>query len=269
MTASEAQVTCTGLTVIRRETTVLEAVDLRVAGGEWVSVVGPNGAGKTTLLHVLAGLIPAGSEARMTGTVRVAGLDPQAVRRPQIAAVVALMPQRPTVPDGVSVTELITLGRTPHIPRFGMPSVADRQVVRDAIERLDLNDVAHRPVTELSGGELQRVVLARALAQQPSVLILDEPTSALDVGHQQQVLELVDAMRDADGLTVVAAMHDLTLAGQYADRMVMLQAGRVVADGTPAEVLTAQRIAQVYQARVAVVDRDGDIAVLPVRDRRR
>ncbi|MFA5710806.1 ABC transporter ATP-binding protein [Mycolicibacterium sp.] len=261
-----AVVSCADLTVVRRETSVLRDVHLRVAAGEWVSVVGPNGAGKTTLLHVLAGLIPTGKDARLTGTVRVAGLDPQAARRPQIAAAVALMPQRPTVPDGVSVTELITLGRTPHIPRFAMPSAADRQVVRDAIERLDLGGVAERPVTELSGGELQRVVLARALAQQPSVLILDEPTSALDVGHQQQVLELVATMRDADGLTVIAAMHDLTLAGQYADRMVMLRDGRVVADGAPAEVLTVARIAEVYQARVEVVQRGGNVAVLPVRD---
>ncbi len=259
-------VTCTDLSVVRGDAAVLAAVNLTVDTGEWVSVVGANGAGKTTLLHVLAGLVSAGSDARVTGTVRVAGLDPQATRRAQIARVVALMPQRPTVPDGVSVAELVALGRTPHIPRFGMPSGDDRRVVADVIERLELQDVADRAVSELSGGELQRVVLARALAQQPSVLVLDEPTSALDVGHQQQVLELVDAMRAADGITVIAAMHDLTLAGQYADRMVMLHGGRVVADGTPAEVLTAERIADVYQARVEVFHRGRHIAVLPVRD---
>lgn len=256
-------VTCTDLTVARRGATVLDGVNLAVAEGEWVSVVGPNGAGKTTLLHVLAGLVP---DAEVSGTVRVAGLDPHAVRRRQIAAALALMPQRPIIPEGVSVTELITLGRTPHIPRFGGPSAVDREVVARVIERLDLRDVAARAVTELSGGELQRVVLARALAQQPSVLVLDEPTSALDVGHQQQVLELVDALRVGDGITVIAAMHDLTLAGQYADRMVMLAAGRVVADGAPVEVLTAQRIAEVYQARVEVVRRGDGVAVLPVRD---
>lgn len=258
--------TCTDLTVVRRGTTVLDSVNLTVPAGEWVGVVGPNGAGKTTLLHVLAGLVPAGNEARLSGAVRVAGLDPQAVRRRQIAAAVALMPQRPIVPEGVSVTELIALGRTPHTSLFGAPSAADRDVVAGVIERLDLRGIATRPVTELSGGELQRVVLARALAQQPAVLMLDEPTSALDVGHQQQVLELVDTLRAADGITVIAAMHDLTLAGQYADRMIMLSAGRVVADGEPAEVLTAQRIADIYQARVEVVERGGRVAVLPVRD---
>ncbi|OBG87398.1 spermidine/putrescine ABC transporter ATP-binding protein [Mycobacterium sp. E802] len=258
--------TCTDLTLIRRETAVLGSVNLTVSAGEWVSVVGPNGAGKTTLLHVIAGLVPAGNDARLTGTVRVAGLDPHTVRRRQIAAEVALMPQRPVVPEGVTVTELVTLGRTPHLPRFAAPSAADRDVVTGVIERLGLQDIAARVATELSGGELQRVVLARALTQQPSVLLLDEPTSALDVGHQQQVLELVDTLRAADGITVIAAMHDLTLAGQYADRMLMLAAGRVVADGTPTEVLTAQRIAEIYQARVDVVERGGRIAVLPVRE---
>lgn len=261
-------VACTDLTVVRRDKTVLEAVNLAVHAGEWVSIVGPNGAGKTTLLHVLAGLVTAGADARVAGTVRVAGLDVQTVRRPQIAAAVALMPQRPTVPDGVRVAELVMLGRTPHLSRFAMPAAGDRQVVREVIDRLDLQPVADRLVTELSGGELQRVVLARALAQQPSVLMLDEPTSALDVGHQQQVLELVDTLRGTDQLTVVAAMHDLTLAGQYADRMVMLESGRVVADGPPAQVLTAPRIAEVYQARVEVINRDGNVAVLPIRDRR-
>ncbi|MGV0656175.1 ABC transporter ATP-binding protein [Mycolicibacterium thermoresistibile] len=262
-----AAVTCTGLTVARRGATMLEGVDLVVRQGEWVSIVGPNGAGKTTLLHVLAGLLPGGGDTRLTGRVRVAGLDPQAQRRRQVAAAIALMPQRPTVPDGVRVAELVMLGRTPHLRPFAMPSAADRQVVREAIVRLDLQPVADRLVTELSGGELQRVMLARALAQRPSVLILDEPTSALDVGHQQQVLELVDTLRRTERITVVAAMHDLTLAGQYAERMVMLAAGRVVADGTPAEVLTVERIAQVYQARVEVIDRNGGVAVLPVRDR--
>lgn len=261
-----AVVSCTALTVVRRERPVLADVNMTVAQGEWVSVVGPNGAGKTTLLHVLAGLVTSGRDARVHGTIRVAGLDPQAEHRLQVAAAVALMPQRPTVPDGVRVAELVMLGRTPHIARFAMPSPADRQVVRDALERLDLQPLADRLVTELSGGELQRVVLARALAQQPSVLILDEPTSALDVGHQQQVLELVDTMRADDGITVVAAMHDLTLAGQYADRMVMLAGGRIVADGPPAAVLTAERIGAVYQARVEVVERGNAVAVLPVRE---
>ncbi|MGW5076256.1 ABC transporter ATP-binding protein [Rhodococcus sp. NPDC004095] len=251
-------ITCRGLRVDLGRTTVLDGVDLTVAQGEWVAIVGPNGAGKTTLLHALAGLVPA------TGEARVDGHDPARTPRRVMSRTVALMPQRPVVPEGVSVQELITLGRTPHLSRFGTETPHDREIVDDLLDRLELRALASRAVTALSGGELQRVVLARALAQQPRVLLLDEPTSALDIGHQQQVLDLVQALRLADGLTVVAAMHDLTLAGQYGRRVVMLADGGVVADGTPAEVLTAERIGAVYDARVEVLDRPGGPVVLPV-----
>ncbi|MGW0043046.1 ABC transporter ATP-binding protein [Rhodococcus sp. NPDC003348] len=251
-------ITCRGLRVDLGRTTVLDGVDLTVAQGEWVAIVGPNGAGKTTLLHALAGLVPA------TGEARVDGHDPARTPRRVMSRTVALMPQRPVVPEGVSVHELITLGRTPHLSRFGTETPHDREIVDDLLHRLELRALASRAVTALSGGELQRVVLARALAQQPRVLLLDEPTSALDIGHQQQVLDLVQALRLADGLTVVAAMHDLTLAGQYGRRVVMLADGGVVADGTPAEVLTAERIGAVYDARVEVLDRPGGPVVLPV-----
>lgn len=252
-------ISCRGLRVDLGKSTVIGGVDLSVEQGEWVAIVGPNGAGKTTLLHALSGLIPA------TGDVRVDGHDPARVARRVMSRTVALMPQRPVVPDGVSVRDLITLGRTPHLPRFGTETVHDRDVVDNLLDRLELRALASRAVTALSGGELQRVVLARALAQRPRVLLLDEPTSALDIGHQQQVLDLVQAMRASEGLTVVAAMHDLTLAGQYGRRIVMLDAGAVVADGTPAEVLTADRIGHVYGARVEVLDRPGGPVVLPIR----
>lgn len=254
-------VACVGLGASRGGVPVLDGIDLLVRPGEWVAMVGPNGAGKTTLLHALAGLVPS------TGTVTVGGLDPSQTARRAMSRVVALMPQRPVVPEGVTVTELVRLGRTPHVPRFGTESAHDRDVADEIMARLDLTRLAHRRVTALSGGELQRVGLARALAQEPQVLLLDEPTSALDIGHQQQVLDLVESMRAADGLTVVAAMHDLTLAAQYARRLVLLAGGRVVADGTPREVLQAKTIDRVYGARVEVLDRPGGLAVLPVRSR--
>ncbi|MFD4294966.1 ABC transporter ATP-binding protein [Rhodococcus sp. NPDC058532] len=251
-------IACRGLRVRLGRATVLDGVDLAVDQGEWVAVVGPNGAGKTTLLHAVAGLVPA------TGEVRVGGHDPAVAPRRTMSRTVALMPQRPVVPDGVSVRELILLGRTPHLSRFGTETATDHAVVDDLLERLELHALAARSATDLSGGELQRVVLARALAQQPRVLLLDEPTSALDIGHQQQVLDLVHTLRAADGLTVVAAMHDLTLAGQYGRRIVMLADGGVVADGTPAEVLTAERIRAVYDARVEVLHRPDGPVVLPI-----
>lgn len=252
-------VECAGLCVARRGVPVLDGVDLMVQRGEWVAVVGPNGAGKTTLLHALAGLTPA------TGRVVVAGREPGSASRRAMSRAVALMPQRPVIPEGASVRELIALGRTPYLPRFGTESAHDRHVVGAVIERLGLEHLADRQATELSGGELQRVVLARALTQEPEVLLLDEPTSALDIGHQQQVLDLVENLRRRDGITVVAAMHDLTLAAHYGRRLVMVDGGRVVADGTPREVLEVERIASVYGARVEVLDRPGGLAVLPVR----
>jgi len=179
--------------------------------------------------------------------------------------VVALMPQRPVVPEGISVRELVSLGRTPYLRRFTTEAARDRAAVARVLDRLGLDDLADRPAIELSGGELQRVVLGRALAQEPEVLLLDEPTSALDIGHQQSVLELVDTLRRQDGITVVAAMHDLTLAGQYGGRVVLLHGGRIVTDGSAEQVLRPARLTQVYGARVEVLDRPGGPAVLPVR----
>ena len=260
LTTATMTVSCRQLTAERGGVEVLHRVDLNVTAGSWVSLVGPNGSGKTTLLHVLAGLVPA------TGHLQVADVAPGRAGRRDMARAVALMPQRPVVPEGVTVRELIHLGRTPHIPRFGSETAHDREVVNRVVERLELEAFAPRLATELSGGELQRVVLARALAQQPRVLLLDEPTSALDIGHQQQVLELVDSMRTEGDLTVIAAMHDLTSAAQYGERLVLLDRGHVVADGAPDDVLTADRIAQVYGARVEILDRPAGRAVLPLRD---
>jgi iron complex transport system ATP-binding protein len=240
---------------------VVTGLDLDVEAGDWVAVVGPNGAGKTSLLHALAGLLPA------TGRIRVAGLDPAHASRRRMARVVALMPQTPIVPEGVSVRELVRLGRTAHLRPFGTESAADRDAVERTIRRLGLAELADRPAVELSGGELQRVVLCRALVQEPRVLLLDEPTSALDIGHQQAVLDLVDKLRVQDGLTIVAAMHDLTLAGHYGRRVVLLHEGQVVLDGAPGAVLDPVRLAEVYGARVEVLHRDAGPAVLPLRGR--
>ena len=258
--AASPALTCRDLRVTRDRTGILHGIDLTVDAGSWVSLVGPNGSGKTTLLFALAGLIPA------DGHIEVDGLTPRRAGRRRVARTVAMMPQRPVVPEGVSARELIRLGRTPHIGRFGTETARDHEIVERVIDRLDLHDLASRTATTLSGGELQRVVLGRSLAQEPRVLLLDEPTSALDIGHQQQVLDLVDSLRRETGLTVVAAMHDLTSAAHYGQRLVLLDRGRVVADGRPETVLTAERVAQVYDARVEVLDRRDGRAVLPLRE---
>ena len=252
-------VECREVMVERDGARILHRVDLALSPGEWVSLVGPNGAGKTTLLHALAGLIPS------RGHVRLGGIDPATSARRTTAQVVALMPQQPVVPEGISVRELVALGRTPYLRRFRTESDGDHEAVHRTLARLDLQRLATRPADTLSGGELQRAVLARALTQEPQILLLDEPTSALDIGHQQAVLDLVDDLRRHDGITVVAAMHDLTLAAQYGERVVLLRHGRVVADDVPAVVFEAGRLRETYGARVEVLHRPGGTAVVPVR----
>ncbi len=174
------------------------------------------------------------------------------------------MPQKPETPPELTVAEYVLLGRTPHVSTLGGERRSDREAAARALHRLDLDGFAGRRLGSLSGGELQRTVLARALAQEAPILLLDEPTTALDLGRQQLVLELVDSLR-GDGLTVVSTMHDLTLAGQFADRLLLLDRGAVAAEGTAAEVLSASNVAAHYGANVRVVADGGSVFVLPVR----
>jgi iron complex transport system ATP-binding protein len=246
---------------VRRGTrAVVHDVDLQIPVGAWLALLGPNGAGKSSLLHAIAGLIP------HTGSLRVHDLDPHRGRRRAVSRLIALVPQRPVIPEGVPVRAYVTLGRNPHLGRFtAAEGPEDRRIVEDALARLDLLDLASRHATELSGGELQRVVLARALAQEPRVLLLDEPTTALDIGHQQDVLDTVESLRVDSGITVLCALHDLTLAAQYANRLVLLDHGRIREDGAPVDVLDARVLSEVYRARVEVLDHPGGPVVLPVR----
>ncbi|HZQ86725.1 MAG TPA: ABC transporter ATP-binding protein [Acidimicrobiales bacterium] len=248
------------MTVTLGEKTVLDGIDLDVARGEWLSIVGPNGAGKTTLLRYFAGLVSGG------GTLSIDGRPASALSRRQRAQLVALVPQTPIVPDGARVFEYVLLGRTPHIRPLAMEGPADMAAVQEAIERLELEPFVDRVVGTLSGGERQRVLIARALAQGSPLVLLDEPTTALDVGHQQQVLELVDRLRRDRGLTVVSTMHDLTLAGQYAERLVLIDEGRTVVSGTASEVLTESNLARYYGARVRIIHDSGHPVVLPLRE---
>jgi iron complex transport system ATP-binding protein len=238
---------------------VVRDVSLAVADREWVTVIGPNGAGKSTLLRAIGGLV------RWQGAIDLFGRPAAALGRRERARLVAMVPQDPVVPPGMVVVDYVLLGRTPYIPPLGRESAADLAAVDAVLERLDLAGFAGRRLESLSGGERQRVFLARALAQGANLLLLDEPTTALDIGHQQDVLELVDQQRRDAGLTVLATMHDLSIAGEYADRMILLAGGRVVAAGTPQEVLTERLLAEHYRARVRVIDGDHGPLVVPVR----
>ena len=248
------------LTVTLDRTPVLTGVTCAAAAGGWLSLIGPNGAGKSTMIRAAAGLVP------YQGTILLDGTDVRSLRVRDRARLMAYVPQEPVLPPDMTVEEYVLLGRTPHLGYLGSPGRRDRARTAAALERLDVARFAARRLARMSGGERQRVVLARALAAEPRVLLLDEPTSMLDVGHQQQVLELVDDLRRDGGLTVLSTLHDLTAAGQYADELVLLHEGRVAAAGPAATVLTASLIEAVYAARVTVSHGpDGRPAVVPLR----
>jgi iron complex transport system ATP-binding protein len=242
---------------------VVREVSATIERGEWVALIGPNGAGKTTILRALAGLVS------FAGQILLEGRAVFSSTRRQIARQLALVPQQPQTPPELTVAEYVLLGRTPHIGYLASETRSDRLAAERAIARLALRPFAERSLGSLSGGELQRAVLARALAQEAPILLLDEPTSALDLGGQQQALELVDSLRRDDELTVVSAMHDLSLAGQYAERLLLLDQGRVVAEGSAREVLSEASIASYYGANVRVIHENGGVFVLPQREEHR
>jgi iron complex transport system ATP-binding protein len=242
---------------------VVDGVSLTVSAGGWLSVVGPNGAGKSTLLRAIAGSVAHSGRAEFDGA-ELAGL-----RWRRRARTVAVVPQEPTRPDGMSVLDYVLLGRTPYVSYLGIETADDLAVAEELLDTLELARFADRAVTALSTGEFQRAVLARALAQQAPLLLLDEPTSALDLGHAQQVLELVDELRADRGLTVLSTLHDLTVAGQFADRVALLVDGSVAAVGAATDVLTEEAIAAHYGARVRVLPdpEGGGVVVVPARTR--
>jgi iron complex transport system ATP-binding protein len=248
-----------GVVLAGRE--VLCGIHLAAAPGSWVGLVGPNGAGKTTLLRAIAGAVP------HTGCVSIGADRTSGMSRRSLARSVAWVPQEPVLPAGMPVADYVLLGRLAHLSYLAREGASDRAIVNAVLERLALVPLASRSLETLSGGERRRAAVARALAQETPVLLLDEPTAALDIGRQQDVLELIAGLRAERHLTVIAAMHDLTLSGQYADRLTFLEAGRVVLEGTPSEVLTEAAVRQRYGASVRVLDSESPQlrAVVPVR----
>jgi iron complex transport system ATP-binding protein len=240
---------------------VVDGFSATLAAGEWLGLIGPNGAGKSSLLRAVVGLVASSGAIRL-GEQQLS--DVSARRRAQL---IAYVPQEPLLPSDMTGFEYVLLGRAPYVGYFGSETRHDREVAAAVLDRLDLVAFSDRPLGELSGGERQRLVIARALATEAPVLLLDEPTSALDIGHQQQALDLVAELR-AGGLhlTVISAMHDLTLAGMYADRLVLLHEGRTVAVGAAAEVLTESHLAAYYGVRASVTTSDdGTVVVVPRR----
>jgi iron complex transport system ATP-binding protein len=235
-------------TVTYRGRAALRDISLHIAAGERVAIIGPNGAGKSTLLRLVAGLV-----APVTGSVELAGTRIERLDRLAVARRLAVVPQLPSLPFATSVEEVVALGRLPHEhPVRGMRP-GDRAAVAAAIERVGVGHLLGRDARELSLGERQLVLLAMAVAQDAPVLVLDEPTVHLDLRHQVEVMELVGDLNTRDGTTILAVLHDLGLAAHFFPRLILLDRGRIVADGPPSEVLAPERIREVFGVDPAFV----------------
>ena len=236
------------LTVSYNTRRVLHDVSLGVQTGEIVALIGPNGAGKSTLIRAASGVIPAQS-----GRVRTNGDDFHSLTPMQRAKYLAVVPQAVSLPPAFTVWETVLMGRTPYLGFLGQTSPADEEIARNSLKRVDAFGLADRRVGELSGGEAQRVLLARALCQATPILLLDEPTAHLDLQYQVNLLELVCDLAHHDKLAILFALHDLNLAARYADRIALMVAGEIKAVGAPREVLTPELISDAYCLPVQVV----------------
>src|SRR5208283_2916633 len=225
----------------------LQKVTANIAAGEFVGLIGPNGSGKTTLLRVISGVLPV-----RQGEVWLGGRKLREIGRRDVAKRVAHLLQDRALGLAFSVREVVLMGRSPHLPRFGRETERDLAIVERAIELANVSHIADRPITEISGGERQRAFIAMCLAQEPQVLLLDEPTSHLDIGHQLSILNLIRNLNRQTRMTVVAVFHDLNLAAEYCDRLVLLDRGRVVAAAAPVEVLTTEMMRNVFGAEVVI-----------------
>jgi len=254
-------ITLDGVGVRYGAVSALAEVTDQVQAGEWLGIIGPNGAGKTTLLRSIACLV------QHDGKITIGGQPTSGLRRRRLARLVAYVPQHPELPPEMTVGDYVLLGRTPHIGYLRMETDADRRICAELLDRLALSPMAGRTLATLSGGELQRIVLARVLAQQAPVLLLDEPTSALDLGRRVDALELIDELRRERSLTVLSAVHDLTLAGQFADRLMLLDEGRVAATGPPASVLRDDVLAPHFGPGVQVMTTADNTLVVMSRRR--
>ena len=227
---------------------VLYNINLEVRSGEVLALIGPNGAGKSTIIRAVSGIVPV-----QAGQVTLNGLAflPQSAM--QRARSVAVVPQATSLPQAFTVWETVLLGRTPYLNFLGQASSADEEIARASLERVDALHLSERYVGEISGGEQQRILLARALAQQTPVLLLDEPTAHLDIQHQSALLNLVKAQAHQCKLAVLMVVHDLNLAALYADRVALLEQGYMRAVGTPAEILNEKTLKPIYGADLNIV----------------
>jgi iron complex transport system ATP-binding protein len=245
---------------------VVDGLDLSVVGGTVTAVIGPNGCGKSTLLRALGRLLPARG-----GSVLLDGRRIDKMPTRDVAKVLGMLPQAPLAPEGLSVADLVARGRQPHQAWYRQWSSDDEAAVAEALRMTGMDDLAERTVDELSGGQRQRAWISMALAQGTDLLLLDEPTTYLDLAHQIDVLDLVQRLHGEMGRTVIMVLHDLNLAARYAEQLVAMKDGRVVVQGTPAEVLTEAMLLEVFglDARVVPDPVSGTPLVVPIGHRHR
>ncbi len=226
---------------------VMSGLTFRVMPGEMVGLIGPNGCGKSTVIKALSRVI-----LPVSGKVLLDGKDIRQISRGDLARLLGVVPQMPLLPNAFTAFEIVLMGRNPHLGLFQYEGERDMVITWRAMEKTGTQSLAERRIDELSGGEIQRLVMARVLAQEPKAILLDEPTSNLDISYQVEILDLIKNLCRENSLAVVIALHELNLAAQYCDRLVLISKGRVHAQGTPTEVITSQNIAEVYGAERCV-----------------
>jgi len=241
--------------------TILNDLSLSVEKGSITAILGPNGTGKTTLLHTILGLL-----APQSGEIWIAGKNISAYKRSELSQVMSLVPQSEVVPFNFKVIEYVLLGRTPQFGFLDMPSEHDVELVRDTLEMLEVQHLEQRPVTELSGGEQQMVVLARALVQEPQILLLDEPTSHLDLSNKGRLLKILQTLAQRS-VTIVFSTHDPDAAAMIADHVILLKAGAVLDAGLIDQVLTSEKLTQTYGTEVKVLTIEGRLVTLLINGR--
>jgi len=226
---------------------VIRDLTFQVMPGEMVGLVGPNGSGKSTIIKAISRII-----SPYSGQIFLDGKDVSKIPRGDLARLLGVVPQMPLLPNAFTAFEIVLMGRNPHLGLLQYEGARDLAITWQAMERTATHFLAERRIDELSGGEIQRIVIARVLAQEPKSILLDEPTANLDISHQVEILDLIKSMCLENNLTVVAALHDLNLASQYCDRLILINNGRVHAQGTPGDVINSQNIKEVYGAEGCV-----------------
>jgi iron complex transport system ATP-binding protein len=246
------------LTLAYGRNEVVRDISFTLEPGHMTGLVGPNGCGKSTIIKAISRVM-----APVLGNITFNGRDVSHIQHMELARMVGVVPQIPLLPSNFTAFEVVLMGRNPHLGLFQYEGASDMEIARRAMEQTRTGHLASRRIGDLSGGEIQSVVIARVLAQQTESILLDEPTSNLDIGRQIEVLDLMRQMCRDQGLTVGVALHDLNLAVQYCDRLILLHDGVIKAEGTPAQVVTQENISEVYGLGSAVYSIDGLPAILP------